>query len=435
MNILTPLRRRPVALIWSGLALAAIGDQLYAIALVWIAVRLLGESSGYLSALQAAAVLTAALFGGIWADRWDHRRTMIVADLSRAGAILGFVALASFLPLSVAIIVPTALAVSALQAFFRPALQASLPRLAGNPQLLPAINGLFDATERIARLIGPIVAGALSGIVPIIHFFTLGAATFLASAWAVGRLGKVLKRLPQAPPSAERGIARIGRSLARGVVALRAQPMIAYSLWSSGVLNGLWYMTLFLAVPLIIVRRDLSLAGGTSFGAYAAVMASYGATNLATNLIIGGRPLPHRPARLIYAGNVVLGAGLAGMAIAAWLVPSSSLLAGLMAAAGFAAIGGPMQDIPLATLRQTLFAAGDIAAVMRLSMVSTQAGLLVGMLAAPPLLGAFGMPIIIFGCGAGIIAIGAIGLVLFGGSREPSEGDPPARPMAERAGE
>src|ERR1700693_279255 len=95
MSILPPLRRRPVALIWSGLALAAIGDQLYAIALVWIAVRLLGERSRYLPALQTDAVLTAALFGGIWADRWDHRRTMIVADLSRAGAILGFVALAS----------------------------------------------------------------------------------------------------------------------------------------------------------------------------------------------------------------------------------------------------------------------------------------------------------------------------------------------------
>jgi MFS transporter, DHA3 family, macrolide efflux protein len=434
VSILAPLRHRPIALIWSGLALAATGDQLYAIALVWIAVRLLGENAGYLSALQAAAVLTAALFGGIWADRWDHRRTMIAADLCRAAAVLGFVALASLLPLSVAIIVPTALAVAALQAFFRPALQASLPRLAGDPRLLPAMNGLFDATERIARLIGPVIAGALSGIVPIIHFFTLDALTFLASAWAVSRLGSVLKRLPEAAVSADRGVARIGRSLARGFVALRAQPMIAYSIWSSGVLNGLWFVTMFLAVPLLIVRRDLGFAGGTSFGAYAAVMASYGVTNLATNLVIGSRTLPRRPARLIYAGNVVLGLGLTGMAVAAWLAPNNMLLAALMAAAGFAAIGGPMQDIPLATLRQTLFAAGDIAAVMRLSMVATQAGLLIGMLAAPPLLAAFGMPMIVFGCGAGIVAIGALGLALFGRSEERTDGDL-ARPIAERAGE
>ncbi len=416
MSILAPLRSKPIALIWSGLALGAIGDQLYAVALVWMAVALMGAGAGYLSALQAGATLAAALFGGIWADSWDHRRTMIAADLLRAAIILAFVALASIAPLSVAMLIQTALGVAALQAFFRPALQAILPRLAGDPRQLPATNALFDATERIARLSGPLIVGALSGIVPVIHFFTLDAVTFLGSAAAVATVGRALpRRRPRASAETARMLSRIGAGIRRGAAAVRAQPLIAYGIGSGGVLNGLWYVVMFLAVPLVIARRGLAIgAGSGSLGAYAAVMASYGAVNLATNLVVGNRPLPHRPARLIFSGNAVLGLGLALMGAAMALLPERWLLPALMAAAGLAAAGGPMQDIPFATLRQTLFAPGDIAAVMRLYMVATQSGLLLGMVAAPPLLTAFGPAAVVLACGGGIIMIGAIGLARFG---------------------
>jgi hypothetical protein len=45
VRIVVPLRTAPVALLWSGLSLSAIGDQLYTVALGWIAVRLLGAGS------------------------------------------------------------------------------------------------------------------------------------------------------------------------------------------------------------------------------------------------------------------------------------------------------------------------------------------------------------------------------------------------------
>lgn len=38
MGILRPLRGRSMALLWGGLSLSAVGDQLYAVALTWIAV-------------------------------------------------------------------------------------------------------------------------------------------------------------------------------------------------------------------------------------------------------------------------------------------------------------------------------------------------------------------------------------------------------------
>ena len=51
MRIFHPLRGAPVALLWGGLSLSALGDQLYAVALTWIAVGVFGANAGYLSAL------------------------------------------------------------------------------------------------------------------------------------------------------------------------------------------------------------------------------------------------------------------------------------------------------------------------------------------------------------------------------------------------
>ena len=91
MRIFQPLRGAPVALLWGGLSLSALGDQLYAVAMTWIAVQVVGSNAGYLAALQSAVVLLAVLGIGRWADRWDHQRSMIGADLSRAAILLAVV--------------------------------------------------------------------------------------------------------------------------------------------------------------------------------------------------------------------------------------------------------------------------------------------------------------------------------------------------------
>ena len=47
------------------------------------------------------------------------------------------------------------------QAVFRPALQSVIPALVPDPAALLAANALLDATERIPRLLGPALVGAL----------------------------------------------------------------------------------------------------------------------------------------------------------------------------------------------------------------------------------------------------------------------------------
>src|SRR5271156_7007181 len=88
MRLLRPLRDAPIALLWVGLATSAVGDQLYAVVLTWIAVAVFGAAAGYLTALQAAVILLTALGSGRWADRRPHRSVMIGADLSRPTGLL-----------------------------------------------------------------------------------------------------------------------------------------------------------------------------------------------------------------------------------------------------------------------------------------------------------------------------------------------------------
>ena len=49
---------------------------------------------------------------------------------------------------------------------------------------MQAINGLFDATYRLARLVGPMVAALLHLFMPVIHFLTATALGFLVSGAA-----------------------------------------------------------------------------------------------------------------------------------------------------------------------------------------------------------------------------------------------------------
>jgi hypothetical protein len=89
----------------------------------------------------------------------------------------------------------------------------------------------------------------------------------------------------------------------------------------------------------------------------------------------------------------------------------------MMAASGLAAIGGPMSDITIATLRQTLLASADMAAAMRAYMVMNNLGLLVGMLMAPGLFHGVGVAAGVALCGLAIALAGMTGVLRLGSVR------------------
>ena len=403
MQILKPLLHPPIARLWAGLSLAAIGDQVYRIALIWLSVRLAGAHASWVTAAEAATVLATALFAGAWAEAWDHRRTMIGCDLVRATLALAPVIAWATGCLNLWTLLVPSVALAALRGVFEPALQASLPHLASSRALLTPTNALMDATARLARLVGPTVAGALAGFLPTVGLMAATTLTSLASAVAIASLRHHLPRRPQT--------ARGSRfeMLTRGFRAVRDRGYFRYLLWRGGVVNGLWVVALWLCLPLTVQHRGLEVFGTRGLGVVGLVMGAYGVGNLAGNLVVGGLA-PRRPVTLILAGNAVLGVGLALMGWAALAAPEPLAAPLIMAAAALTALGGPMMDVPMATLRQTVFAPHEVAAVYRLSIVFDWGGMLLATLVAPFVLQAISAEMTLLLCGGVIVAVAAAGL-------------------------
>lgn len=399
MRLLAPLRLRPVATLWGGLALSAVGDQAYNVSLSWVAVGALGAAAGYLSALQAGCILLATLFGGRWADAWDPRRSIAAACTAAAAVLLvvfgsWWVTGVTSVPGLLATVVVLAGGVSVV----RPAVQAILPTLLPDRAILPAANALIDATERLARLTGPALVGLLAPVVPALGFFAFDAVTFLAAAAAV----TALPRTRTAPPPPARGVLA---SMLRGAHALMRVPLLRDVWLTTGPLNGAWFALFYLALPYAIAHDPHA-----GLGTFGAVIAAYGCTNLATTLVIGNRDMPARPALSMFASNLFMGAGMGVIAAAeAWLAPEWKL-AGYAAGAALGAVGGPMRDVRVAVLRQLRLPQGDVAPSVRAFMACSQSGTLVAMLIAPPALVVAGPAPVMAGCAAIIAALGVFGL-------------------------
>ena len=407
-GLVRPLRRPAMALLWGGLALSSVGDQAYAVAFTWIAVDAFGPAAGWLAAVGPLAVLLTLAFGGRLADGWAPLRAMLGADLARAAALLGVVAAweAGGGPSPSALLAAVAV-LGAGQAVFRPALQSVIPALAADPSALPAANALLDATERIARLLGPALVGAFVVVLPIRHMLTVDAATYLASAAALLAIQR-RARLPAARPAAPGSLLA---SMLDGVRAVRRHRLLGYVLAAKGPLNGAWYAVFFLILPLMVARNGLTGPGGSGVAAYGLVISAYGCTNLLANLVIGSRPMPARPGRQIFVGNLCMGTGICALAlIDAAGLPKALLLPAYAAIAAFCAVGGPMQDIPVAVLTQTALPRPDIQAATRAFIAANQLGFLLGLLLAPALLGLLPMASVVALCGAPSIAFGAVGL-------------------------
>src|SRR5438552_14965232 len=119
--------------------------------------------------------------GGLAADRWDRRRTMIAADLVR-GAVLVPVAVAGLVgDLPLWGLVLAAFALTTATSYFAPAYGALLPSLVGRASVQQA-NGLVRSTTDALSVTGWAAAAGLLAVLPLSAFFAANAVSFFLSA-------------------------------------------------------------------------------------------------------------------------------------------------------------------------------------------------------------------------------------------------------------
>jgi MFS family permease len=178
------LRQRNFALLWTAGIISLAGDWVLLIALPYYVYTLTGSALAT-GAMFVAETLPRLLLGslaGVFADRWDRKRIMIAADLSRALILLPLLALHSTAQLPLVYVV--AFLESCISQFFVPADRAILPELVDEDDLMAA-NSAFSLSEAITRLVGPPLGGALFALLGLHAVVSIDSVSYLLSGMLI----------------------------------------------------------------------------------------------------------------------------------------------------------------------------------------------------------------------------------------------------------
>lgn len=150
------------------------GDWLLLITLP-IYVYTLTRSTAVTSSVFLAEFVPQVLLGsvaGVFVDRWDRRRTMVIVSLLQAIVLLPLLAVHA--PDRLWIVYVVVAAESVLAQFFAPAEQALLPHLVGAEHLVAA-----NALAALAQLCGMALAGALGDRLGVLPLLNVQASVYL----------------------------------------------------------------------------------------------------------------------------------------------------------------------------------------------------------------------------------------------------------------
>ncbi len=211
------LRQRDFALLWTAGLVSIAGSFALTIALMLHVYQLTGSTlatAGVFAAVSLPGIVIGSI-AGVFVDRWDRKRTMVLADLLRALVLL---------PLLFAnnvdrlwIVYAVAVAAGSIGQFFHPAESSLLPRLVGEERLVAA-NSLNALNDNLGRLAGPALGAALYAAVGLGGVAVVDSLSFVGSAILIGMIRADARPEKTPEPKHESG----GSSLTRAVGEWRA---------------------------------------------------------------------------------------------------------------------------------------------------------------------------------------------------------------------
>ncbi len=396
MQMIQALRNRSILNLWFGQLTSHIGDEIYKVAFIWLAIDVAGKNTGLFAAMQYVSVLAFGILGGKWSDRWNPFQTMMVTDLLRAILAMTPVLFHYLQWPAFGALVITSILISGLGAFFDPALQSSLPLICKDRKLLKGANGLLSTTFRLARVMGPALIGILASLILTIHYFTLNALSFVVSAICIRSVKKKFNsEVVHEAASTESMLGNLFYSFR----ILREKPIVFRVLILKTIVSGAWGLAYGLGIALMM--REFS---GNNVKAFGLVMGAYGVGNIITALVLGNMERKNSE-WLVHLGLVWLGAGFIGIGL-------SHSLPLILFFSAFSAVGGPLNDLPSVDLIQGSFSGKDLPRIFRLKMTLDNLAYLVFLSLSPMLFHFLSVRSIIIACGAITIGAGAVGYQL-----------------------
>jgi MFS family permease len=194
------LTYRDFRLLWFGALTSSIGTWMQRVAQAWLIVTLTGTQSAFYLGLDSfmgeLPILLLTLVAGVVADRRDRRHMMLMSQVVQMTAAFILAGLVYFEAIRIWHILTLSFVTGCAQAFGGPAYQTLVPTLVGKEHLPNAI-ALNSIQFNLARIIGPIVAGAALAAFGMVMCFGMNGISFLFVIAAILGLRNV-----QVPPAA-----------------------------------------------------------------------------------------------------------------------------------------------------------------------------------------------------------------------------------------
>ena len=309
------LQHRNFRLLWTGLAVSAVGTWMQIVAQSLLVIDLTHGSAVALGTVSLAQALSFLLFvpiGGSAADRFDKRRLLLLTQ----SALMGLAILLGVLTATGVIrfwMIPLVAFVSgATLSFDQPARNALITSLVPKENLMNAV-ALQSAVFNGASILGPALAGLALGRVGYAGNFFLNAGSFLAMLAAL----LLLRTSPgQETPKSSGNLLDSVREVLRYVRRDAVLPSVI------SAYGALLFFGPSAALMLPLFARQVLRAGPTQLGI---LFSAVGAGTVLSALILASL------GDLRYKGRLVFGSILLWIVALAMLGLSGSLLVSVLA--------------------------------------------------------------------------------------------------------
>ena len=216
---------RNYRLYFAGQSISLIGTWMTRLATSWLVYRLTGSAfllglAGFMSQIPA---LFLSPLAGVWVDRWDRHRAMVI---TQALAMLQSLALAA-LTLTHTINMPWILFLTFLQGvintFETPARQSFVIQMIHDRSALGNAIALNSSIVNAGRLVGPAIAGVVIAWVGEGYCFLIDGISYIAVLYSLLAMKNLLPGLRNPPRN-------VGQELAEGWHYIISSPAIRWIL-------------------------------------------------------------------------------------------------------------------------------------------------------------------------------------------------------------
>jgi MFS family permease len=297
---------------WLGLLASVSGFQMLRFGQFWLVYQLTGSPLplGYVGLANGVPAICLNLFGGVFADRWDQRRLVIVTQGLTAIFIFVLATLTLLNVVQVWHIVVIAFCAGAVESFDQPARQSLYPHLIDRKVIGSAV-ALNSCLWQGTRIVMPAVAGCIIAWVGTAMTFYLAGLGFVIMATVMYRL--------QVPPITRQARGSAAQNIREGLAFIRQNSifsfLIAMTFFNS--FFGMAYITLMPVLTVAILHVGAKEQG--------LLMGMGGVGALLTTLWLSSRSQVGSKGWLIIGGGVMSGLSIAALGLTSAFVGSFTL--------------------------------------------------------------------------------------------------------------